>query len=157
MDTTLDILRRLSDAGVEYVIVGGVAAVAHGSHQVTEDLDVCAPLTRENVARILAALEGLNPCWRMLPARPPMPLDVALLATYKNLYIVTDWGVIDILSEITGVGDYALVAGSAVNMSFSGIPCRVISIDALIAAKKAIGRSKDLRTVVELEAIRSRC
>jgi len=45
---TLALLQRLRDSGVEFVIVGGVAAITHGSAVTTEDLDVCAPLTQEN-------------------------------------------------------------------------------------------------------------
>jgi hypothetical protein len=77
MAATLELLRRLHDAGVEFIIIGGVAAIAHGSAVVTEDVDLCAPLTRENAVRIITALQGLNPRWwfaRTCPSsRPTAP------------------------------------------------------------------------------------
>ena len=156
MGTTLDILRRLSEYGTDFVVIGGTAGVAHGSSLVTEDLEVCVPLTHENVSRILAALADLNPRWRMPPSRPPVPLDASKLAGFKNLYILSDWGQVDFLSEITGIGDYAEVSRRSVTLDISGRPCRVLSLDALIEAKRAMGRPKDIQAAIELEAIRGR-
>ncbi len=102
MASTLDILKRLRNHGVEFVVVGGMAGVLHGSSMVTEDVDVCAPLDRQNMVKILAALAGLNPRFRMNPQRPPLPDNPDRLAGFKNLYLVTDFGQIDFLSEKTG-------------------------------------------------------
>lgn len=156
MGSTLDILRRLSEHDVEFAIIGGLAGVAHGSSLVTEDLDVCAPLTRENLSRILAALGSLNPRWRMLPNRPPLPPDASKLDGYKNLYILSDWGQVDFLSDIAGIGGYDQVARRCVTLDIAGRPCRVLSLDALIEAKRAMGRPKDIQAAIELEAIRGR-
>jgi predicted nucleotidyltransferase len=67
MATTLQLmqlLRRLNDAGVDFVVIGGVAAIAHGSARMTLDLDVCARFDQPNISRILDALRGIRP-------RPP--------------------------------------------------------------------------------------
>jgi hypothetical protein len=154
MDSTLEILRRLTNEHVEFVVVGGLAGVAHGSSLVTEDLDVCAPLSRSNVERILSALQGLNPRWRMSPDRPPLSGDADRLKGLKNIYLVTDLGQIDFLSEITGVGDYGAVARRTIEVDLAGVTCRVLDIDALIESKRALARPKDLRAALELEAIR---
>ena len=53
MDKMLLLLKRLTDNQVEYVLIGGYAAIAHGSSLVTKDVDVCAPLTEPNISRIL--------------------------------------------------------------------------------------------------------
>ena len=156
MGTTLDILRRLSEHGVEFAIVGGLAGVAHGSSLVTEDLEVCVPLTLENVSRILAALADLNPRWRMPPSHPPVLPDASKLAGFKNLYILSDWGQVDFLSDITGIGDYAEASRRSVTLDIAGRPCRVLSLDAFIEAKRAMGRPKDIQAAIELEAIRER-
>lgn len=155
MGSTLDILKRLATNDVEFVLVGGMAGIAHGSSIVTEDLDICGPMSRPNIARIIVAIGDLNPCWRMLPNRPPMPLDAAQLQGYKNLYLITDWGQVDFLSEITGLGDYANVRSQAALLDIAGTRCWVLSIDALIRAKRAMGRPKDIQAAVELEAIRA--
>ncbi len=156
MGSTLDILSRLEASEVDFVLVGGMAGVVHGSSQVTEDLDVCAPLSRENVERIIRAIGDLRPRWRMLPQNPTIPLDAALLSTYKNLYTITDMGQLDILNEITGVGSFEEVKRQSVTLSVVGMTCRVMSLDALIRAKRAMGRPRDHQAAVELEAIRDR-
>ncbi len=156
MASTLDLLTQLTKHRVEFVLVGGMASIAHGSSMVTRDVDVCAPLTLENVEKILAALRSLNPRWRMLPNRPPVPDDAAKLAGFKNLYIQTDLGQLDVLGEITGVGEYADVARNAIELDLGPIRCGVMNIDALIESKRALGRPRDLQAVRELEAIRQK-
>jgi hypothetical protein len=60
MASTLDLLKRLNDHGVKYVLVGGMACVMHGLQVVTQDVDICAPLTRENLSGYLAQLEKMK-------------------------------------------------------------------------------------------------
>jgi hypothetical protein len=156
MASTLDLLKRLNDNGVAYVVVGGLAGVAHGSGLVTEDVDVCAPLDRENLVRIWAALDGLNPRWRMSPEQPRPPDSPDSLVGYKNLYLITDLGQIDFLSEITGVGPYEDVSRCSISVDLGGVVCRVLDLDTLIHSKRAMGRPKDHQAAIELEALRDR-
>lgn len=156
MGSTLDILKRLLANEVECVLVGGMAGTAHGSSIVTEDLDVCIALSPMNVSRILYAIRDLKPRWRMLPGQPSVPLDASKLATYRNLYVLTEWGQVDFLGELTGLGEFDAVRKRSVEMHVGGMPCRVLSIEALIDAKRALGRAKDLQAAHELEAIRGR-
>ncbi|MCB9851105.1 MAG: nucleotidyltransferase [Phycisphaerales bacterium] len=156
MDSILELLIRLRDAQVEFVVVGGLAATLHGSAVVTEDVDVCAPLSESNLSRIVDALRDLNPRHRMTPGKVALTLDVKSLAGFKNLYLTTDEGQLDILSEISGVGDATSVRDNSVEMMIRGCAIRVLSIDSLIRAKKALGRPKDIQTAIELEALRSR-
>jgi hypothetical protein len=67
---------------------------------------------------------------------------------------VTDWGVIDILGEVPGVGTYADVAGRTVLAHIHGVQCRVLDLDALLASKRSAGRDKDLSDIRELEIIK---
>src|SRR3954470_5602635 len=109
MDTTLQLvpmLSRLNDHGVEFVVVGGVAAAAHGSVRLTYDVDVCAPFTEANLSKVLAALRDLRPRFRMRPDRMPVPDDPAYLSSFQMLNLLTDWGVIDLLREVEGVGSF---------------------------------------------------
>ena len=156
MVSTLDLLKRLEQHQVEFVVVGGIAGVFHGSQLVTEDVDVCAPLTLLNLERIVRALRGLSPRFRMHPKQIPLPDDVEELLGFKNLNLVTDQGQLDILSEITGIGDYDRVAPQTISIDIGGVACRVLSLDALIKSKKAINLPKDRQAVIELEAIRNR-
>lgn len=156
MASTLDFLKRLTDHNVEFVVVGGMAGVLHGSSVVTEDLDVCAPMTPENIDHILKALGDLHPRFRMHPDQPPLLEDPSRLAGFKNLYIATDLGQIDFLAEITGVGDFDTVSRSSIKVRVGGVECRMIDIDSLILSKRAMGRAKDQQAAIELESIRDR-
>jgi hypothetical protein len=156
MVSTRELLSRLHAHGVEFVVVGGMAAVLHGSAVVTEGLDLCAPMTPENLQRIVAALAGLDPRHRMNPKLLPLPDDAAGLKGFKNLYLITTAGQVDILDLIDGVGDYAAVASHAVTVEVFGLPVRVLDVDTLILAKAAVGRPKDHRVIADLEVIRQR-
>ncbi len=154
MASTLDLLKRLNEHAVDYVLVGGVAAVVHGSQLVTGDVDICASLDLGNLAKIVAALSGLKAKFRMTPERRPLPLEPEELVGFKNLYLETDLGQLDILSEIAGVGEYSAVDSHAITLDLGGISCRILDLDTLILSKKALGRARDLLAVIELEAIR---
>jgi hypothetical protein len=147
------LIERLCDADIDFVIVGGIAGALHGSTLVTRDLDVCAVLSRENVAKLRDALRDLKPTHRQTTRplsfldNPGPDIDV------RNLYLGTTLGAVDILSSITGVGDYARVREAAVEVEVFGRRCRVISIEDLIRAKESLGRQKDLLAAQELRAI----
>ncbi len=156
MASTLDCLRILTDHDVEYVVVGGVAGVLHGSRIVTEDVDICAPLSIPNLTKLLAALGPHNPRFRMVPDKRPLPPDPSLLSSYRNLYLISDLGQIDILSEIAGVGGYEEVYARTITVNLEGFSCRVLDLDTLILAKEALNSPKDREAVTELKAIRAR-
>jgi hypothetical protein len=156
MASTLDLLKRLNDHHVKYILVGGMACVIHGSQMVTQDVDICAPLTLENLSGLLAALEGLHPRFRTASDLRPLPDEPANLEGFKNLYLLTDLGQLDVLSEIAGVGDYSIVEQHTIQVDLEGTPCRVLDLDTLITAKKAMNSPKDRQSAIELEAIRER-
>ena len=147
------LLQKLADAGLEFVVVGGFAGVLHGSSYVTDDLDVCAVMSPATVAKLRAALADLHPVHRMTTKRlsflehPPEGQPVS------NLYLETDAGLLDILGDVLGIGDFQALARNAVEVSLFGRHCRVMSLEDLIKAKVAMGREKDLLTAKELRAI----
>lgn len=150
------LIARLTDSGFEFVLIGGYAAVTHGSSQVTRDLDVCAVLTNENLERLRRALAGWNPRHRLTPERLsflslPRPGEPV-----NNLYLETDVGVLDILSSVLGVGDFERLKRTAERLEVDGRTCWVMSLPDLIAAKEAMGRGKDQLTAVELRVIAAR-
>lgn len=147
------ILERLHDAGIEFVIVGGYAALTHGSSFVTRDLDLCAVLSPETLARLRDALADVHPKHRQTPQRLSFLGYPAEDVGLENLYLETDIGVLDVLSSITGVGDYSAVRENADEVLVDGRTYRVLSLDALVRSKEALGREKDLITAKELRAI----
>jgi hypothetical protein len=154
MASTLDLLKLLNIHQVQYVLVGGMACIFHGSQIVTQDVDVCSPLTPENLFALMNALAGSHPRFRMARDLRPLPDTPDKLEGFKNLYLLTDCGQLDVLSEIAGVGEYSKVEQHAIQVDLDGIPCRVLDLDTLIIAKKAMSSPKDRQAVIELEAIR---
>jgi predicted nucleotidyltransferase len=153
---TLALLQRLNASGVSFVIIGGVAAITHGSALPTEDLDVCAPLSAESAKAIIEAFADASPRWRMRPDLPIITPDDHRLRDVKNLYLATDLGQLDVLGEVPDVCSYAELAARAVDVDFDGLKCRLIDIETLIAAKRQAGRPHDLRTIAFLEQIQQR-
>lgn len=151
-----DLLRRLNQEKVGYVIVGGFAAILHGGTVVTEAVDICCRFTPANLLRLQAALNILHPVHRLTPKRLPLSLTPASCRGLKNLYLQTDWGVVDCLGEVLGVGDYAAVRKQSILVKLPFGNCRVLGLDALIKAKEAMGRPHDMQSVAQLKAIRAR-
>jgi predicted nucleotidyltransferase len=150
------LLQRLSDASIEFVVVGGVAAVLHGSSTVTRDLDVCATLSDENLQKLRNAFEDLHPVHRISSPRMSFLETPGPGVSLKNLYLQTDLGALDLLGSITGVGDLDHVRASAIEVELFGRKVKVMGLEQLIMAKEAVGRPKDLQTAMELRVILSR-
>jgi len=149
------LLQRLHDHDVEFVLVGGFAAVVHGGTWVTRDLDICCRFTEKNLLRIQAAAADLHPVHRM---RPDLPLELTpeICATLKNLYLKTDIGPLDCLGEVKGVGNFEEVWKHSVVAEFPFGECRVLDLDTLIKAKQAMNREHDIFTVKQLLAVKDR-
>lgn len=147
------LLQRFADAGFEFVVVGGYAGVLHGSSLVTNDLDICAVLSSENVQKLRTVLADLHPVHRMTHKKLSFLEHPAAGTPVANLYLETDGGIVDVLSSILGVGDYGRLRRAAVEIPLFGRKCPVISLEDLITAKEAVGREKDLLAVKELKAI----
>jgi predicted nucleotidyltransferase len=146
------LLQRLRDADVEYVIVGGLAVIAHGHARATLDLDVCYARTPENLRRLAGALAPIHPRLRGAPPELPFLWDEATLRNGLNFTLVTDDGELDLLGEVTGLGNYGDIALRSVEVELHGIAVRILNLEDLIRSKAAAGRAKDL---VDLEALRA--
>jgi len=152
----IDILQRLSTNKVDFVIVGGFAAVVHGSTMVTQDIDICCNFSEINLKSLYKAIKDLHPVHRLTPKRIPLRITPGFCKGLKNLYLDTDIGTLDCLSSVLGIGDFKRVRKcSVVIKDTRKNTFRVLSLDALILAKKAMGRPKDKETVIQLQAILS--
>jgi len=121
------LLAILQDAGVEFVVIGGVAALAHGSATLTRDLDIAATLAPENVERLMEALRPYRPHHVTRPDLGPIQDSVERLCEFRLLLIDTD---------------------------LEGRMFRVLTLDQLIEVKAYVGRPKDRIVEMELRAIR---
>ena len=110
-------------------------------------------MTSENIELLRKALAEWNPRHRMTPERLSFLKFPKAGEPLHNLYLETDVGVVDILSTVLGVGDFACLKNGAEKFVVDGRVCWVISLPDLIAAKEAISRGKDKLTAVELRII----
>jgi predicted nucleotidyltransferase len=147
------ILRALSDAGVRYVIIGGVAAAAHGSARITFDLDVCYEPTSDNRERLARALGELHAYLRGVEPGLPWAPDARSIQASPVLTLVTDGGAFDVMDRVAGVGEYPAVLAASREVTVFGLPTHVLSLGALISSKRAAGRKKDREVLLELEAL----
>jgi predicted nucleotidyltransferase len=138
----LDLLRALSDAGVEYVIVGGVAAVLLGAPVSTFDLDIVHRRDADNLNRLLKVLESLDAHYRGRPG-PPLYPDLEHLASAGHQLLSSRLGPIDVLGTIDGGRDYDDLVEHVVTLELDELRVRVLDLETLIGIKERIGRPKD--------------
>ncbi|MCY7376890.1 MAG: hypothetical protein LH472_13100 [Pyrinomonadaceae bacterium] len=138
---------------VEFVIVGGVAIIAHGVPYATFDLDFCYARTAGNLRKIVAALAGFNPRLRGFPKDLPFVWDERTLQNGTNFTLQSDIGDIDLLGEVAGVGAYKEVFADSIIVRLFDYQVRILSLNDLIKAKKAAGRPKDLFVLPQLETL----
>ena len=155
MEELTSLLRRIHLSGAEFVVIGGIAAVKHGVTLGTFDVDICTRFTPENLRRIESAIKDLKPKFSQRKDLP-FVLSDELLMTLKNLYVLTNLGRLDCLSEVAGIGDFDAVLKESEPTTFDFGVCRILTIEALIRAKDAIGRDKDKMTAVQLRAIKEK-
>jgi predicted nucleotidyltransferase len=148
----LDELRRRD---VRFVLIGGLAAIAHGSAYNTNDLDICYDPAEDNVRTLIHVLQGWNAYPRGWEAGLPWLLDLRTFRTTPILTLSTEEGDIDLLDRVEGVGDFQACLAASKRVELGEGDVQVINLDALIRAKKAAGRAKDRERIIELEALQA--
>lgn len=152
------LLQVLNRHDVAYVIVGGVAAVAHGSTLPTEDVDVTPARDRDNLDRLAAALRELGARLRTErePAGVDFPCDGAFLSAQSQmLNLVTDLGDVDLVMVPAGFPrgyDDLVDHAMAIDLG-DGVPTRMASLNDVITSKRAAGRAKDRAALPYLDAL----
>jgi hypothetical protein len=147
------ILGSLSRHGVDFILVGGVAAIAHGASRLTEDLDIVYSRTDKNLDRLVSALSPFSPYLRGAPPGLPFRWDAQTLRRGLNFTLTTTAGAIDALGEIVGGGGFDQLLPHSVEITIFSTTCRCLNLQKLIEVKRAVGRPKDLDAVAELEAL----
>jgi hypothetical protein len=138
---------------VEFVIVGGVSAVVHGSVMATYDLDICYNRSAANLRQLARALAPFHPRPRGIATALPFIWDERTLSNGTVFTLETDVGGIDLLAEVAGVGAFFEVKQRSVIGRAFGLELAVLDLPGLIAAKRAAGRPKDLAALPELESL----
>jgi predicted nucleotidyltransferase len=150
------LLSRLVMQKVEFILVGGVAAVVHGSARLTEDIDIAYRRSPENLSRLVRALSGTAPYLRGAPPGLPFQWDERTLAAGLNFTLTTSVGAIDLFGEIIGGGGYEQLLPFTARIHVYGLEICCLNLEKLIEVKKATGRPKDFEVISELEALRRR-
>jgi hypothetical protein len=146
-------IETLRDGGVRFIVIGGAAATAHGSTQLTNDLDVVYARGVEDIRRLADALAPHGPYLRGLPAGLPFKLDARTIVRGLNFTLDTTFGPLDLLGEAAGGGTYDALLPHTVSLDLFGGPCLFVDLPTLIRLKRAAGRPKDILALGELEAI----
>lgn len=147
------LLRGLAESQVDFIIVGGIAGAVHGAARATYAIDVVYARSPVNIDRIVMALAPFAPYLRGAPPGLPFSWDRATIERGLNFTLTTTAGDIDLLGEIVGGGTYEELRPDTDLVRVFGVDCRCLSLDRLIAVKRAAGRPKDLDAIAELEAI----
>jgi predicted nucleotidyltransferase len=149
----LGMAKGLSDAGIKYVVIGGVAGAAHGSVRITDDLDICYDLSPNNRARLATLLESWEAYPRGVDRGLPFIMDERTLRDAEVLTLTTSKGAIDLLQTVAGIGDYTACIARSEVVDVSDVQFAIVDLPALIDAKRATGRAKDIEHLRELEAL----
>jgi len=147
---------RLVEAKVDFVLCGGLAAFLQGSSILTRDVDIVCDMGRENIGRLFEALKDLHPYHRMTPGRIPFVLEQATGQPLQNIYLSTDWGQLDCLGHVKGIGGYSECHKLSEPIEMAGFTIMTLTLEGILIAKRAMGRPRDLQTVFELEAVQER-
>jgi predicted nucleotidyltransferase len=147
------VLKTLTDGGVEFVLIGGVAANLHGSARATFDVDVVYSRGRANIARLVKSLAPFRPYLRGAPPGLPFQFDEATIRNGLNFTLDTTLGDIDVLGEVAGGGNYSQLLPNTVEMEAFGIVCKCVTLERLIQLKRAAGRPKDFESLAELQLL----
>ncbi len=143
MINLFEVARLLSQAGVKFVIVGGIAIRSHGGNYITEDLDICYDRTRDNLQKLADTLAPLNPRPRGFDEQLPFIFDWSTLQHGTNFTFKTSMGDVDLLGEVKGIGAYDDLVKDSIRVDLDGFATQILSIGGLIKAKEASGRPKD--------------
>lgn len=146
----------LASHKVEYVLVGGMAAVLHGSPTVTSDADIVPAQDRENLIRLSGALQDLGARVRSLDEPEGVPFDPHpdLLASMAMLNLTTRCGDLDLTFNPAGIGTYPDLIARAVRVDIDGVTVALATLDDVVRSKRTADRPKDRAVLPVLEALR---
>src|SRR5438094_435359 len=148
-----EILSLFTQQQIRFILIGGLAGMAHGNARATLDVDVVYARDHENIRRIVSALKPYRPYLRGAPPGLPFVLDEKTVQMGLNFTLTTALGDLDLLGEVAGAGNYEQLLPHSIEIELFGVNCRCASLERLIQMKRAAGRPKDLEAIAELQAL----
>jgi hypothetical protein len=149
-----EMLRRFVAAGVDFVVVGGVAMIILGSSRLTRDLDIVFATDPGNLKSLGGVLVGLNARLREVPDDVPFMLDERTLSNVELLTLDTSAGWLDVHRRLDGAPSYEALRKRAERHDLGDFSVLVAAPDDMLAMKQAAGRPVDLADIEELKAIK---
>jgi hypothetical protein len=147
------VIPPLVRAKVDFVLIGGMAAILHGSARVTFDVDVVYSRTQGNIERLAEVLSPFKPSLRGAPAGLPFICDAKTIRNGLNFTLTTTLGDIDLLGEVAGGGTYSDLLQHSVDIKAFDVSFKCIDLPTLIRIKEAAGRPKDREAIAELRVL----
>ena len=138
---------------VDFILIGGMAAILHGAARVTFHVDVVYSRTRDNIERLSNALAVHRPYLRNAPAGLPFAWDTKTIRKGLNFTLATDLGDIDVPGEVAGGETYQTLLPHSLDVEAFGIRFKCIDLPTLIRIKEAAGRRKDQEAIAELRVL----
>ncbi len=151
---TEEMLRRLTAAGVDFVVIGGIAIILAGSARLTRDLDIVFASKGENLETLGSVLQRLDARLREVDDDVPFVPDGQMLAGVRLLKLTTPLGWLDVHREVDGMPPYKTLRANADRVAIADFQVLVASPDDMIAMKRAAGRDRDVADIAEWEAIK---
>lgn len=142
------------EAEIEFVLIGGLAMVAHGSNHLTRDIDLVYLVDTPNLERLAAFLSAIHARVLGRPAHDGFVITAGLLSRVRFLNLDTDLGQVDVMREVPGVDSVENLRQRAVPTDFGGFIVPIASLEDLIAMKLAANRPKDQSHLYELLALK---
>jgi len=146
-------LAALEKAGVDYIVIGGLAAGLRGATHVTLDLDITPARSRDNLDRLAGALRALNARLVEVPdeVAAAFQLDGPALGNGSIWNFITDHGRLDVAFEPSGTGGYPDLNRSASAVELEAVTVRVAALADVIRSKKAADRPRDRAVLDDLQ------
>lgn len=147
------VLGTFVQGDVKFILIGGVAAILHGSARFTHDVDIVYARDRENICRLVEALRPFSPYLRGAPPGLPFSWDERTVRMGLNFTLTSSLGDVDVLGEVAGGGTYVQLLPYSDEATAFGAKFLCVGLKRLILLKRAAGRAKDLESVAELQAL----
>jgi predicted nucleotidyltransferase len=149
-------LARLTAAGVDFVVIGGIAVVLSGYGRMTRDLDIMFADDPANLEALGGVLTDIGASLRGVDDDLPFVADARTLRGVQLLTLETSLGWLDVHRRVPGVTSFERLRRNAERVTIGGFAVLVAGIDDLLAMKRAAGRPQDQLDEAALEAIRRR-
>jgi predicted nucleotidyltransferase len=140
-------------AGIEFIIIGGVAGILHGSARATYDVDLVYSRNEQNIQRLAGVLAPYEPYLRNAPVGLPFVWDTKTIRHGLNFTLTTTVGDIDLLGEVTGGDTYSDLLPHSFEVEAFGVRFKCLDLPTLIRIKEAAGRPKDREAIAELRVL----